>query len=415
MRLVTSPARFKVAAAGRRSGKTARAKQEGVALAMGDQPYAGAVFAFLAPTRDQAKRIFWKDVKGLIPAWAKLRTSESELTIDLWNGAVVMVVGMDKPQRLEGIAIRWFVFDEYAEAKPDAWKSTLRPACSTVGKEGGGWFIGRPRGRNHFYKLWRRAGEEAEAAAAEGRAPEWDAFQWKSDDVLPLDEIMSARRDLDEMTYLQEYEAEFLNFEGRVYYAFDEDVHASEPVRYDPKKPIILTFDFNVEPGTAAIVQELRYAGPRADVSRDYTGVIGEVWIERDSTTPKVCEELLYRLGPDGDFRGEDGNGHSGEVHVYADATGGARGTAKVKGSDVDLIGKILRKRFGKRLKMRIPKANPNVRARVNAMNSRLLSIDGDVSFLVDPDAAPHVANDLIGVQWKRGAGGDTIDKDYDR
>ena len=409
VRLWNSPVRFPVVAAGRRSGKTVRGKQKGSLLASGPQSFPDERYIFCAPTRDQAKRIFWDDLKQLIPPWAKSRTYEGDLLIRLWNSAIVMVVGMDKPQRIEGVPIKWFLFDEYGEARPEAWTSTLRPACSTVGREGGGWFIGRPKGRNHFYKLFKRAQDEAADAIAQGKVPSYDAFHWTSEDVLSIEEIMAAKRDLDPLTYGQEYLAEFLNFDGRVYYAYDPEVHASELLSYDPDRPLVLAFDFNVQPGICAYIQEQYYVGRRPEIAPNYTAVFGECWIERDSTTEKVCRQIIRDFGPNGRFP-KNADGHRGEVLIYGDATGGARGSAKVKGSDWALVKQHLVPVFGARLKFRVPKANPRERARVNAMNSRLLAADGTVKMLVDPVEAVHVGVDLEGVTWSRGVF-DEIDK----
>jgi hypothetical protein len=137
------------------------------------------------------------------------------------------------------------------------------------------------------------------------------------------------------------------------------------------------------------------------------TGVIGEVWIDNNSNTPAVCRKLL-----------KDWAHHRGQVHVYGDATGGARGTAAVDGSDWDLAKKTLRAGdssqqlagFGNRVTFFLKDANPPERSRVNAMNSRICATDGTVRLMVDPSAAPHVAKDLEGVTTLTGGSGE-IDK----
>lgn len=129
------------------------------------------------------------------------------------------------------------------------------------------------------------------------------------------------------------------------------------------------------------------------------TGVIGEVHIPRNSNTPAVCRKLI-----------EDWKNHQGPVRCYGDATGGSRGTAKVQGSDWDLIKAELRPVFGDRLSFRVPAANPPERARVNAMNTRLLTGDGVIRLMVDPARAPNVVKDLEGVRTLAGGSGE-IDK----
>jgi hypothetical protein len=116
------------------------------------------------------------------------------------NGSSIWVVGMDKPERIEGRPLDGCVLDEYANMKEKAFAAHLRPALS----DRQGWcdLIGVPEGRNHYHERYRYAADSGD--------PEWSAFHWVSADILPASEIESAKRDLDEQTYLQEYEASFL-------------------------------------------------------------------------------------------------------------------------------------------------------------------------------------------------------------
>jgi len=148
------------------------------------------------------------------------------------------------------------------------------------------------------------------------------------------------------------------------------------------------------------IAQEQQYRGSNAAVAATFTAVVDEVYIPTDSNSQRVCREIIARYG-----------GHLGDVVCYGDATGGARGTAKVEGSDWELIEKSLRPVFGQPrtrpgrgdFEVRIPNANPRERVRVNAMNSRLQSADGRVHLLVDPVKCPHVVMDLEGVCYRQG------------
>lgn len=345
-----------------------------------------------APTRDQAKRIYWDDLKALIPPELLMgRPSETDLSIRLVNGSELVVIGMDKPERVEGQPWDGGVLDEFANMKAHAWAANVRPALS----DRQGWcdLIGVPEGRNHYYDLDRMARAEM---LEKGAASEWGAFTWTSAEILPPEEIASARRDLDPLTFQQEYEASFVNFEGRAYYAFAEATHCAR-LAYDPVRPIGLCFDFNVDPGVAAITQEQSLPS-----GRDGTGVIGEVYIPRNSNTQAVCRKIV-----------QDWGRHAGRVVCFGDASGGARGSAKVAGSDWDLIRRELGPVFGQRLFFEVPAANPAVRARINAVNTRLKAGDGAVRLMVDPSRAPHVVKDLEGVRLLTGGSGE-IDKRAD-
>ena len=97
----------------------------------------------------------------------------------------------------------------------------------------------------------------------------------------------------------------------------------------------------------------------------------------------------------------------------YGDATGGARGTSQVRGSDWDIIKEELRMVFKDRLKMRVPRANPRERVRVNAMNARMKNASGDIRLLVDEIKAPMTVLDLEAVILLEGGSGE-IDKKSD-
>lgn len=401
--------RFKVVPAGRRSGKTEKAKRKLVmATLRGLTGVPDPRYFAAAPTRDQAKAIYWEDLKRMVPPWAVKTISESHLYIALKNDAEVHVVGMDKPQRIEGRPWDGGVLDEYANMKPHAWSANVRPALSTPGRPGWCWFIGVPEGRNHYYDLYEMA---RSYQAERGAASEWAAYTWKSADIMDPGEVQSARESMDELTFRQEYEASFVNFEGRAYYAFDPDANCAR-LTYNPRAPLIVCFDFNVEPGVAVIAQEFRRE--RADGAPDttgdgYTGIIGEVHIPRHSNTPAVCRKLL-----------SEWSDHVGPVICYGDATGGAGGSAKVAGSDWDLIRGMLAsgdgylKGFGAgRVTFRVPRSNPPERARVNAVNTRCQTTDGTRRLFVDPGKAPHVLRDLEGVRLLAGGAGD-LDKKSD-
>ena len=393
-RLIKSPARFKVVPAGRRSGKTERAKRnlvEQAFLESMEGKYDDYRYFAAAPTRDQAKRIFWDDLKNFIPREWRAEpydkaVSESELKIRLITGAEIHVIGMDKPQRIEGVSWNGGVLDEYADMKPTAWGANIRPALSD--RRGWCWLTGVPEGRNHYYDLYKNA--QAKELSGD---PEWAVFTWKSADILPEEEIIAAKADLDELTFQQEYEASFVNFEGRVYYCYDENTHLAK-LEYQPDKPLIVTFDFNVAPGTATIMQEqLLPSGQQG------TAIIGEVHIPRNSTTVSVCNRII-----------QDWGHHKGKVYCYGDATGGAKGTAKVDGSDWDLIQDVLGRHFSSRLVLCNQKSNPRERARINAMNTRLKNTVGAIKMMIDPSKAPNVVRDLEGVVFLKGGSGE-IDK----
>jgi hypothetical protein len=182
---------------------------------------------------------------------------------------------------------------------------------------------------------------------------------------------------MDPRTYRQEFEGSFETFEGRAYYGFGP-ANVRE-LQYDPHLDLIFCFDFNVSPGVAVVVQE-QVAG---------TCVIGEVWIEEHSNTPKVCADLAYDWA----------DVHEGNIICRGDQTGGAQSTSGVEGSDWDLIQMHLGRSFKGEIEVDLPGRNPPEKDRVNAMNTRIAAVDGTRRLFVDGNKAPHTMKDLDSVE----------------
>ena len=151
--LVNDKVRFKVVPAGRRSGKTERAKRFVVREAMREPgPYFVA-----APTRDQVKRIYWQDLKRLCftSVLGDRSVSESELQIRLPNGSTISLIGLDQPQRMEGVLWIGGVIDEIADVREGAWQENISPALDTFNPlkpdyRPWCWLIGVPDGLYHY-------------------------------------------------------------------------------------------------------------------------------------------------------------------------------------------------------------------------------------------------------------------------
>lgn len=323
----TSVHRFNVVPAGRRSGKTELAKRKVVRASLNPNAskFPDPHYFCAAPTRDQAKRIYWDDLKAMIPKSLIVDISETELTIWTVLNSSISVVGMDKPERIEGSPWDGGILDEFGNMKGHAWGANVRPALS----DRLGWcdLIGVPEGRNHYYDMAEMA---RTMVMEQGDLSEWGLYHWLSADILPRSEIEAAKRELDPLTYEQEYEASFVNFTGRAYYTFTDANRVM--LEYNPKADLILCFDFNVDPGVAVIAQEMRMPwtekkwlpapGGQVLIEQEVecfgTGIIGEVHIPVNSNTPAVCNRLI-----------QDWGRHEGRVRCYGGCLGGCAGYCK--------------------------------------------------------------------------------------
>jgi len=115
------------------------------------------VYLYVAPEKQQAKNIVWKDPTVLfkyLPQELIRKKNEVELTVYLKNKSVFYVEGADNVDRLRGIKPKGVILDEYAQMKPEVWNEVLFPAIN----QSGGWaiFIGTFKGKNHFYNFFSK-------------------------------------------------------------------------------------------------------------------------------------------------------------------------------------------------------------------------------------------------------------------
>ena len=197
LEIFNDPHRFKVVAAGRRFGKSRLAAWTLIIEALKSQEK--DVF-YVAPTYQQARDILWsllKEIGHEVIASAHENTS----VLTLINGRKIYLKGSDRPDTLRGVGLAYVVIDEYADMKPQVFEQILRPALADV--QGGALFIGTPKGRNHFYELFKFS--EA------GKDLQWTAFHYTSYDnpLLPQSEIEAAKNSMSSFAFRQEFMASF--------------------------------------------------------------------------------------------------------------------------------------------------------------------------------------------------------------
>lgn len=190
--------RFSVLVCHRRFGKTVLCVN-----ALIDAAHRGGLpnqrLAYVAPTLGQAKRVAWDYLKHYALGIPGAKANETELRVDFENGARISLHGADNPDSLRGLYLDGAVLDEYADFRPEAYPAVIRPALSD--RRGFAIFIGTPRGHNHFFDLYQAA----------LRNPDWYAarFPVSVTRILPKDETASARAQMTESQYRQEYECDF--------------------------------------------------------------------------------------------------------------------------------------------------------------------------------------------------------------
>lgn len=351
-------ARFRTAVCGRRFGKTylaAREMKRAAQLAAKWQVHPDNELWYGAPTFKQAKRVFWPRLKRAIPAHWVEHKNENECHLTLVSGHTLRIVGLDLYDNLRGSGLFFFIGDEWADVPKQAWTEVVSPMLSTAG--GHSLKIGTPKGFDHFYDDFLRGQPDGE----------WDSKSWHYTSAqggnIPPDEIARAKRQLDPRTYEQEYEAGFVTYSGRVIYAFDRKRHV-RPVAYNPDLPLHIGMDFNLNPMSATIWQEV------AGISYQ----IDEILIPT-SNTDEMADEIARRYGRASFTAGAVKLDH---ITVYPDPAGAQNRTSAQGRTDIS----ILRQRGFQVLAMA---SAPLIRDRINETNGRFLNAADEIRCYVDP------------------------------
>jgi hypothetical protein len=372
-RLFHQKKRFKMAPAARRSGKTEIAKRKLILalLEVMENPreWADPRFFAAAPTRDQAKRIWWRDLKALTPRDWIAEIRESDLCIVTTWGAELWVLGLDKPERIEGVSWDGGVVDELANCRPGIFDAHIRPALAD--RKGWCWMIGVPDMHSPAQVEYERMVRMARS----GEDPEWGCYSWPSADILDPEEVESARRRMAPDMFAQEFMGEFIKLGGLAFPDFSEATHV-RPTPHDPALPLCWSLDFNINPMCSGIIQH----------HKDMVRVVHEFTLA-DSSTDVACEAFLSWC---------DANSvNPRDVAVYGDATGNARDSTSGV-TDWSIVAARL-KNFQPNIK--VPKSSPAIKDTLNAVRARLRTADGATHIQIDP-SCKRLIEDFQTLLW---------------
>lgn len=367
--------RFPLVPAGRRSGKTERFKRFLVKQAFA---YSGMYFA-AAPTHAQAKKIFWDDLKLFtLSCMHSRRPSESDLIIYLDNGSEIHVIGLDKPQRIEGIPWTGGGIDEFADIKPDAWEANILPALNTVNPtmpdyRAWCWLLGVPDGLNHYYDLCMQA--------ESGEDPNFRVFHWKSAEILPADVMDAMKRAMSAKQFKQEFEASFETASGRIYEDYSKANTTNAVI--EPHEQLMWMHDQNFTPLSSAV-------GVRRNNGKDLY-LLDEI-VLISAVSKQAAIEFVDKFK-------DHQNKH---VLIYGDPAGKA-GEKHGHASDYTDIEGVL-KANGWRYTRKVKAAHPAIKDRQNAVRAKIMTAAGDVSLFVNPIKAPWCHKGLSTVQLQTGS-----------
>ena len=271
-------------------------------------------YAYVAPYLSQSKSIaFDYLLKYSQPVLAK--ANQSELWVELINGARIRLFGADNPDTLRGLYLDGVVLDEYADMKPSIFGSVIRPLLAD--RKGWATFIGTPKGHNAFWDIYNNATQD----------PSWyvKVLRASQTGLLEQSELDDAAKTMTQDQYLQEFECDFESAILGAYFGKEmrqlTDQGRIREVEYDPLFPVHTAWDLGYSDDTAiwffqVVHGEIRcldYHSSNGQPVAFYAGIIqsreaekgykyGTHWLPHDaraktlSSNKSVIEQLGEKL-----------------------------------------------------------------------------------------------------------------------
>jgi hypothetical protein len=266
--------RWAVIVAHRRCGKTVSCINELIYKALIEGKEDGR-YAYVAPYYSQAKNIAWDYLLRFSkPVMAK--ANQSELWVELINGARIRLFGADNADSLRGLYLDGIVLDEYADMRPRIWGEIIRPLLAD--RLGWAVFIGTPKGHNAFWDVYSNALKLDNWYAKTLRASQTG--------LLADDELKDAAKSMTQDQYLQEFECDFESAILGAYYGKEmrqlTDSNRIINVEHDPLFPVFTAWDLGYSDDTSiwwfqvvhGEIRVLDYHSSNGQPIAFYTGLI---------------------------------------------------------------------------------------------------------------------------------------------
>jgi hypothetical protein len=179
----------------------------------------------------------WRELRATLAPVTRDK-SEQEKRLELINGGVVDLWSLDSVDSGRGRKYKLAVVDEAAMVPKleEAWQQSIRPTLTDL--QGAAWFLSTPKGMSYFKVLFDR-GQDPERT-------DWASWQMPTSDnpFIDAQEIEAARRDLTEAAFQQEYQAQFVNWEGSVFRRVGEAATATSRIEPEAGHDYIIGCDW---------------------------------------------------------------------------------------------------------------------------------------------------------------------------
>jgi len=370
-----------VIVAGRRSFKTERFLKRFFVQYILSNPKVVALLG--APTQAQARNIFWRDIKALIPPELILgKPSEVRLEIELINGSILSVIGLQEFKRVQGTRAHLVGITEYQDCDPQVYNESFEPMLNDTG---GIWIEeGRPFGKNHFYSDYLKGLQRIDG---------WSSYSWKASEVLTDEQILRAKANLTLSDYEREYNANFDVNASVVYSGYSEKnlelprILIDKPI--DSTLPIIIACDFNAtEKPMSWVIGQQRYL---EDLNK-YVTYWHETLSFQYTNTYTMCDILHDKLVKEYHL-----NISTAKLEFYGDFAG-----TQIKSnstmSDWEIIGSRFRNAGSFDLFIQPCKS---IRNSVQATNLQLSNALGVIGTYLNKKMNRALIDDFVFCEWK--------------
>lgn len=251
-------------------------------------------YCYFFPTSRLGKRILWDGANkegrrfvDYIPKELIKSENSVEMKIELISGSVIQIMGTDQIINV-GINPIGCVFSEFSLQDPKSW-NFVRPIL----RENDGWAVmnGTPRGRNHFFELYRMAKDN----------PDWFCQKLSITDTGVLSEAdIDAERKagMSENLIQQEFYCSFTQgIDGSFYAKYLQQAEKDERVcnvPYDPYAAVDTYWDLGVSDSTAILFAQ--NIGQEIHVIDSYSNH-GEGLDHYARVVEKKAQEGLWKYG----------------------------------------------------------------------------------------------------------------------
>jgi len=231
-----------------------------------------------------------KGVKFLdmIPEDMVVRMNSAKMEIELTNGSVIKLVGINKADKLVGTGLMGVVFDEFAVLNP----ASIEFITAMLG-ETGGWrvMISTPRGKNHFYEEFNFALAHPQFAyVSQMHCGMPEVAQYMAKGFLEQERLKIISKYGNDALYQQEYMTSWVSpNSGSVFGALAKIMKEEgrvTPCAGDPDQPYYTAWDLGNADYTSIVLFQVDENGFPTVIdhienrNEDVTWYIGE-WIEK--------------------------------------------------------------------------------------------------------------------------------------